>query len=218
MNGKVKIKSSYILFIIFILLISLTVNVYQNIAYKQYKDDFEQKSYDYLEEIRYRNEAILSILDSSINANSISNDELFVLYKNYNGISDTKIDLWEHFLKYKRNPFMRLNSRSNEVRIDNKNQTYWKIGELIYLYLQNDVKENVDNMSLNEKTSKDFLMMRNLASDLNNYYINFYNKYCSGLEGEKRARKVIRESYWVDMLRGIEEVNEKYVDYPFAYE
>lgn len=218
MNNKVRIKGSYILFIVIILLISLVVNVYQGVVYKQYKDEFEQRSYESLEEIRYRNEAILAILDSSINANSISNDELLILYKNYNEISDTKVELWEHFLKYKNNPIMKLNRNGDEVKIDNKNQNYWRIGELVYSYLQNDIKENADSMDLNDKASKDFVMMRNLSSDLNNFYINFYNKNCSGLENEKRAMKIIKNDYWVDMLKGIEDINEKYVEYPFSYE
>lgn len=218
MDNKVRIKGSYILFIVIILLISLVVNVYQGVVYKQYKDEFEQRSYESLEEIRYRNEAILAILDSSINANSISNDELLILYKNYNEISDTKVELWEHFLKYKNNPIMKLNRNGDEVKIDNKNQNYWRIGELVYSYLQNDIKENADSMDLNDKASKDFVMMRNLASDLNNFYINFYNKNCSGLENEKRAMKIIKNDYWVDMLKGIEDINEKYVEYPFSYE
>lgn len=218
MDNKVRIKGNYILFIVIILLISLIVNVYQGVIYKQYKDEFEQRSYDSLEEIRYRNEAILAILDSSINANSISNDELLILYKNYNEISDTKVELWEHFLKYKNNPIMKLNRNGDEVKIDNKNQNYWRIGELVYSYLQNDIKENADSMDLNDKASKDFVMMRNLASDLNNFYINFYNKNCSGLENEKRAMKIIKNDYWVDMLKGIEDINEKYVEYPFSYE
>jgi hypothetical protein len=218
MYNKVSIKGSYILFIVIILLISLTVNVYQNIAYKQYKNEFEQRSYESLEEIRYRNEAILAILDSSINANSISNDELLILYKNYNGISDTKLELWEHFLKYKNNPLMKLKKNSDGVKIDSKNQNYWRIGELVYSYLQKDIKENTDSMNLNDKAAKDFMMMRNLANDLNDFYINFYNKNCTGLEDEKRARKIIENDYWVDMLKGIEEINEKYVEYPFSYE
>lgn len=218
MDNKVRIKGSYILFIVIILLISLVVNVYQGVVYKQYKDEFEQRSYESLEEIRYRNEAILAILDSSINANSISNDELLILYKNYNEISDTKVELWEHFLKYKNNPIMKLNRNGDEVKIDNKNQNYWRIGELVYSYLQNDIKENADSMDLNDKASKDFVMMRNLSSDLNNFYINFYNKNCSGLENEKRAMKIIKNDYWVDMLKGIEDINEKYVEYPFSYE
>lgn len=218
MNNKVRIKGSYILFIVIILLISLAVNVYQSIVYKQYKEEFEQRSYESLEEIRYRNEAILAILDSSINANSISNDELLILYKNYNGISDTKVELWEHFLKYKKNPLMKLKKNGDEVKIDSKNQNYWRIGELVYSYLQNDIKENADSMNLSDKASKDFVMMRNLASDLNNFYINFYNKNCSGLENDKRAMKIIRNDYWVEMLKEIEEINQKYVEYPFSYE
>lgn len=217
MNNKVRVKSSNVLFIISILLISLVLNVYQNITFKQYKDDFEQRSYDNLEEIRYRNEAILAILDSSINANSISNDELLMLYRNYNGISEARVDLWEHFLKYKNNPSINLKRKSNELIIDNKNQIYWKIGELIYSYLQKDIRENTDSIELIDKVSTDFTMMRNLSNDLNNYYINFYNENCSGLEDEKRAKKIIKNDYWVEMLKGIEEINNKYIEYPFVY-
>lgn len=218
MNNKVGIKGNYLLFIVGILLISLVLNVYQNITYKQYKDYFERQSYDNLEEIRYRNESILAILNSSISAKSISNDELLVLYKNYNEISDREVDLWEHFFKYERSPFIKIKGKDSQSINVNKNQNYWRIGELVYTYLQKDIKENVESLQLEGKASSDFVMMKNLSNDLNDFYIEFYSKKCSGLEEEKRAKKIIKNNYWVDMIQGIEEVNERYVDYPFIYE
>ena len=218
MNNKVRINGSYILLIVTVLLISLIVNVYQNITYGKYKEEFQQQFYDDLEEIRYRNEAVLSILDSSVKANSISKDELLTLYKNYNAMANIEVDLWEYYFKYKDNSFMKIDNIENQFTSDNKNQTYWKIAELISSYLQEDINSNNDTVNLTAKKATDFIMMKDLSNDLNNFYIDFYNKNCKNLEDEKRANKVIKEGYWVDMLQGIEEVNEKYVEYPFAYE
>lgn len=218
MNKKIRLNGIYLLFIVSILLLSLLLNIYQNITYRKYKENFEIQSYEKLEEIRYRNESILNILNNSVSVNSISNDELLLLYKNYNKISDIEVDLWEQFFKYKNNLSIRNNSASNESISDNKNQNYWRISELVYSYLQEDIKENSQGIKLSGKSTTDFVMMKSLANDLNNFYNDFYSKNCSGLEDEKKAAQVIKKDYWIDMIQGIEEINEQYIDYPFVYE
>ena len=56
-----------------------------------------------------------------------------------------------------------------------------------------------------------------MASDLNNYFNNFYEENCNVPES-KKEEKMIKEDYWVDILQGIQEVNNKYVEYSFTYE
>ena len=37
----------------------------------------------------------------------------------------------------------------------------------------------------------------------------------SNLESEEKAEKMISKGYWIDILKGIEEINSKYKNYMF---
>ena len=84
MNNKLDKKSSCILTITLILLISLLVNVYQSIAGIEYKKEIGNEINKSIEEIRTRNESILLTLEGCISSQSITSEEILTLYKNYN--------------------------------------------------------------------------------------------------------------------------------------
>ena len=56
------------------------MNIYQAIENKKYTYELGKQNYNKIEEIRYRNESILSILDSCVSAGSVNNIDLFTLY------------------------------------------------------------------------------------------------------------------------------------------
>ena len=77
--------------------------------------------------------------------------------------------------------------------------------------------EKIDVIELEGKVAEDFNTLRSMALDLNNYFNSFYEENCNVPEN-KKEKIMISESYWVDMLQGIQEVNNKYVEYSFTYE
>ena len=60
--------------------------------------------------------------------------------------------------------------------------------------------------------------LKEMAEKLNEYYISFYDENCSNLNEDSRADKIIKHAYWLDILKGIQNINEEYIDYEFSSE
>lgn len=113
-----------------------------------------------------------------------------------------------------------MNKRSNSKNIvlntTSKNELYSEIEELLYSYIQNDMTEKIDVIELKGKVLTDFKQLKDMATDLNNYFTEFYSKNCN-VPDSKKEKTMIQEDYWVDILQVMQEVNNKYVEYEFVY-
>ncbi len=218
MKVKTNIKDNCFIVIILILMISLILNIYQNISNKKYFYELGKQNFSNIEEIRSRNESILSILDSCIIAGSVNNVDLLTLYKNYTKISEAELNLWNNYIADD-NILRKFKNKSKDKVLDikPKNEIYSEIEELLYSHIQNDMTEKIDVIELKGKVLEDFKILRSLSYDLNNYFNNFYKENCSVSES-KKEKLIINKEYWIDMLKGIEEINNKYVEYSFTYE
>ncbi len=214
MNKEIDKKSSCILTITLILLISLSVNVYQSLTGSSYKKEVGNEIYKSIEEIRTRNESILLTLDGCITSQSITKEEILTLYKNYSLINIAELNLWEKYLKNIEDSWFKKN---NKVALteSSQNEVFANIEELIYNLLLNYMSGNMDSIILDEKLSMDISVMKEIAYDLNTYISSFMEEKLKNLEGEEKAEKIIRKGYWIDILKGIEEINNKYKNYMF---
>lgn len=205
--------------IVVILMISFTANIYQSILNKKYCYELGKQNYSKIEEIRFRNESILSILDSCVTAESVNNGDLLTLYKNYSKISEAELSLWNNYLADDNKTLRGFKNKGKNIVVNTKtkNELYSEIEELIYSYIQNDMTEKIDVIELKGKAADDFKTLRSMALDLNNYFNSFYEENCNVPESKKEDI-MIKEDYWVDILQGIQEVNNKYVEYSFTYE
>lgn len=205
--------------IVVILMISFTANIYQSILNKKYCYELGKQNYSKIEEIRFRNESILSILDSCVTAESVNNGDLLTLYKNYSKISEAELNLWNNYLDDDNKTLRGFKNKGKNIVVNTKtkNELYSEIEELIYSYIQNDMTEKIDVIELKGKAADDFKTLRSMALDLNNYFNSFYEENCNVPESKKEDI-MIKEDYWVDILQGIQEVNNKYVEYSFTYE
>lgn len=219
MKIKTNIKDNCFMIIVVILMISFTANIYQAILNKKYCYELGKQNYNKIEEIRFRNESILSILDSCVTAESVNNGDLLTLYKNYSKISEAELSLWNNYLADDNKTLRGFKNKAKNIVVNTKtkNELYSEIEELIYSYIQNDMTEKIDVIELNGKAANDFKTLRSMALDLNNYFNSFYEENCNVPESKKEDI-MIKEDYWVDILQGIQEVNNKYVEYSFTYE
>lgn len=219
MKIKTNIKDNCFIIIILILMISFTVNIYQAILNKKYCYELGKQNYSRIEEIRFRNESIFSILDSCVTAESVNNGDLLTLYKNYSKISEAELSLWNNYLADDNKILRKFKNKGKNIVVNTKtkNELYSEIEELIYSYIQNDMTEKIDVIELKGKVADDFKTLRSMAMDLNNYFNSFYEENCNVSNSEKE-KVMINEDYWVDILQGIQEVNNKYVEYNFTYE
>ena len=174
MKVKTNIKDNCFIVIILILMISLILNIYQNISNKKYFYELGKQNFSNIEEIRSRNESILSILDSCIVAGSVNNVDLLTLYKNYTKISEAELNLWNNYIADD-NILRKFKNKSKDKVLDikPKNEIYSEIEELLYSHIQNDMTEKIDVIELKGKVLEDFKILRSLSYDLNNYF-NMY--------------------------------------------
>ena len=214
MDNKIDKKSSCILTITLILLISLLVNLYQSLTGITYKKELGNEIYKSIEEVRTRNESILLTLDGCITSQSITKEEILTLYKNYNLINIAELNLWEKYLK---SIEVSLFKKDNKVDLteSSQNEVFANIEELIYNLLLNYMSDNMDSIKLDDKLSMDISVMKEISNELNNYINSFMEEKLSNLEGEENAEKMISKGYWIDILKGIEEINSKYKNYMF---
>ena len=219
MKIKTNIKDNCFMIIVVILMISFTANIYQSILNKKYWYELGKQNYNKIEEIRFRNESILSILDSCVTAESVNNGDLLTLYKNYSKISEAELNLWNNYLDDDNKTLRGFKNKGKNIVVNTKtkNELYSEIEELIYSYIQNDMTEKIDVIELKGKAADDFKTLRSMALDLNNYFNSFYEENCN-VPDSKKEKVMINEDYWVDILQGIQEVNNKYVEYSFTYE
>ena len=219
MKIKNNIKDNCFIIIVIILMISFTMNIYQSILNKKYYYELGKQNYSKIEEIRFRNESILSILDSCVTAETVNNMDLLTLYKNYSKISEAELSLWNSYLTEDNKILKSFTNKSKNIVVNTrtKNELYSEIEELIYSYIQNDMTEKMDVIELEGKVADDFNTLRSIALDLNNYFNSFYEENCNVPE-DKKEKTMISKNYWIDILQGIHEVNYKYVEYIFTYE
>lgn len=220
MSNKNRLKDNCFITVIIILMISFTMNIYQSLKTEKYSVELRKQTYSKIEEIKFRNESVLTILDGCITAGSVNNEELLTLYKNYSKISEAEIGLWNDYLSEDNSIFLNKRKKVNKiVAYDTyQNDLYWQIEELVYSYIQNDMREKTEIMELKGKALTDFEVLRDMSYDLNQYFIDFYvEKLNIDATEEKRIEMIIEENYWVDMLRGIQDINNKYVEYSFSY-
>ena len=143
---------------------------------------------------------------------------MLTLYKNYTKISESELNLWNNYIADD-NILRKFKNKSKDKVLDikPKNEIYSEIEELLYSHIQNDMTEKIDVIELKGKVLEDFKILRSLSYDLNNYFNNFYKENCSVSES-KKEKLIINKEYWIDMLKGIGEINNKYVEYSFTYE
>ena len=215
MKDKITKKDKCFIIILIILFISFVLNCYQVMVNKRYKRIIESTCYGNVEEIRIKNESVLSILDRCIKAGNISNEELLKLYKNYSAIASAETNLLEYYLEYKDNPNIKTSNKNVSIENENINGVYWQIEEVIYNYIKSDLSEKAESMKINDEKLEE-VIVKNLLEEYDN--ISFYDENCSNLNEDSRADKIIKHAYWLDILKGIQNINEEYIDYEFSSE
>ncbi|MGG7143018.1 hypothetical protein ACQPVP_06090 [Clostridium nigeriense] len=208
-------KNNSVILIIFVLLVSLLINVYTSIMNSRYKVLIGKETYKSVEEIRNRNESALTTLDQCIKAKSVSNEELLSLYKNYSSMSEEFINLWSNYMNYGKEEIISLNNKSkksNEV----PNEVYTRIESLLFEYLSLEMKNHNEKIILDGEVLANFTTMYNMANELNDYYKEFNETNLKGVDIDKKETTYIKNHYWVDILKGINSIMDSYVNYEFT--
>lgn len=213
---KNKTMTDYMFFISILLVISFVGNILLVLSNMKYKYKVSKLSYENIENIRVRNEKNLSILNEAIEVESLSNENLLLLYKNYNNISDSMINLWNEYSFYRENQYI-----FNKKKINNHNTgIYNEVNGIITEYLASLLNKEMENhfqaLQLKGEVLEKIVNMRELSGRLNEFYNDFYENKIDNLVGKEKEKKIINKGYWIDMLENINAISEEYLEFDFS--
>lgn len=208
-------KNNSILLILTVLIISLLINVYTSIMNSRYKILVGKETYKSVEEIRNRNEGALNILNQSIKAGSISNEELLALYKNYTSMSDEFTNLWSNYKNYGKEEIITI-SKKSKISKEIPNEVYSRIESLLFEYLNSEMKNQNDKIILEGETLNNFSAMNNMSNQLNEFFKEFNQEKFSNKTEEDKEIITIKKNYWIDILNGINSIMDPYINYEFT--
>jgi len=210
-----KLKSKhYFLVTVTILFVSLIFNIVTCMDNIKYKFKVGTESYNNIENIKSRNESNIVVLNSVIEVGTISNMDTFKLYENYKSISDSYINLWSEYSLYEEenNGISFKKIETNKTPLNDVND---KIREYLNAKLEVEMQTKGDKIDIKDGSLEQFKEMKNLAMKIDSYYKEFYSKELNGAQDEDKMNKMIKNYYWIDILKEMNEINEGYVNMDF---
>lgn len=197
--------------IIGVLILSVLVNIYMFSKINNYKYSIGKESYSLIEDIKQRNESNMNILSKSIEKESIKNDEILTLYRNYDIISTETIELWQQYNTYTQND---ISIFSKNIKTDKvvENDIHGKIEEYMLSALKNEMKNEKTKLLLEDNNLECFKSMYDMSERLYIYFNDFNKNELNNIEGEEKEKKIIKKHYWIDMLEGIYDISNDYAD------
>jgi len=207
----------YIMLIAVLLIVSVIVNIYALFKLNDYKYKIGQQSYIKIEDVKQRNESNMDILSKSIENGSIKNEELLKLYRNYDVISSDIMDLWQQYGAYTQNSLL-IFSKKIETNKIMENDIHGKIKEYMLSVLNREMKNEKIKLQLENEDMQSFKDMYEISSRIYAYLNKFNEETLKGTTGEDKEKKVIKEHYWIDMLEGIYDISDDYVNVQWKIE
>ena len=207
----------YVMIIAIVLIVSIIMNIYAVVKLNNYKYKIGQQSYIKIEDVKQRNESNMDILLKSIEQGSIKNEDLLKLYKNYDVITGDIIELWQQYGSYTQSSISILskNIKTNKIM---ENDIHGKIKEYTLSVLNREMRNEKSKLQLQSQDLQSFKAMYEISSRIYEYLNKFNEETLKGATGEDKEKKVIKEHYWIDMLAGIYNISEDYVNLQWKVE
>ena len=210
-------NKDYMVVIAVLLIISVVVNIYDLFKLSEYKYKIGQQSYIKIEDVKQRNESNMDILSKSIEKGSIKNEELLKLYKNYDVITSDIIDLWQQYGEYKQNSLLIFFKKIETNKIM-ENDIHGKMEEYTLSILNMEMKSQKSELQLGNDYEQSFRDMYEISSRIHEYFNKFNEEKLNKATGQEKEKKVIKEHYWIDMLEGIYDISDDYVNLQWKIE
>jgi len=200
-----------------VLIVSIIMNIYAVVKLNNYKYKIGQQSYIKIEDVKQRNESNMDILLKSIEQGSIKNEDLLKLYKNYDVITGDIIELWQQYGSYTQSSISILskNIKTNKIM---ENDIHGKIKEYTLSVLNREMRNEKSKLQLQSQDLQSFKAMYEISSRIYEYLNKFNEETLKGATGDDKEKKVIKEHYWIDMLAGIYNISEDYVNLQWKVE
>jgi hypothetical protein len=207
----------YVMIIAIVLIVSVIMNIYAVVKLNNYKYKIGQQSFINIEDVKQRNERNMDILLKSIEEGSIKNEDLLKLDKNYDLIASDIIELWQQYGAYTQSsiPIFSKSIKTNKIM---ENDIHGKIKEYTLSVLNREMRNEKSKLQLQGQDLQSFKSMYEISSRIDDYLNKFNEETLMGVTGEDKEKKVIKEHYWIDMLAGIYDISEDYVDLQWKLE
>lgn len=215
MFGKRVVNKNVSIVIIVMLMLSLIFNVAMIVDIIKYKYKVGTEGYNYLEDIRSIHESNAQLLSKAIDTGSIDNMELLKLYKNYSNVTEDVANLWNEYIYYEENKKLvvaKKNIDTSDVTVNDINS---KLEDFFNDMLEMEMKTQSYKVDLVGEKLEDFKVIHSLENEKLNYYTEFCKNELNGAVQDKKKDKIIRHHYWMDILKGYNDINKKYIDYEF---
>jgi predicted AlkP superfamily pyrophosphatase or phosphodiesterase len=201
----------YIMLLSILLIISVIFNIYTLFKLNNYKYKIGQESYTKIEDFRQRNESNMDILSKGVEENSLKSEDLLKLYRNYDAMSGDIIELWQQYGSYTQNttPFFSKIIKTDKMM---ENDIHGKIKEYMLSIINKEMKNEESKIQLKNEDLQSFKDMYEISSRIYEYFNKFNEETMNGIAGEDKEKKVIKEHYWIDMLEGIYNISNDYVN------
>lgn len=214
-------KNSVNLLILF-LFISLCTNVYTSYMNGKYSMRAGRTAYRNLENLKHRNEMNLMIIDDSIKAGSVTNEELLNLYRNYNSLMDSMIVLGTDYVKDENDkllekPIKKVVSYGSIPNI-NPADIVSTLENLLYEYIKIEMVNHDEKIILQGKVLENFTTMKNISNDINNFFKDVYSQKLINVKDENKEKIVIKKGYWKDAYDEMYLILLEYAEYEFSIE
>lgn len=194
-----------------LLIISIMGNIYYFITTKNYRYQSEKHAYTAITDIRDKNEINYNILNKGIQDEFISNVDLLKLYKNYETIDSDFVVLTEQYADYIKGAVPFFHKKIDKPKALDKLE-YDSITEYILSNLNEEMKTDKSGLTLGSDETYYAEVLFKMSDELKSYFENFDNANFQNLDPEKKEKTIITKHYWIDMISGICDVNEKYGD------
>lgn len=208
-------KNNSIFFITAVLFVSLCINVYMSVTKLRYEVLVGKERYKSVEEIRHRNESILNTLNQCIKSASVSDEELLKLYKGYLSMSNEFTSLWSNYKRYKSGKAVSINKKVTKVD-EIPSEVYLRIENLLFEYLNIQMSNGEKGIVLKEKMLDNFISMKELSDEINNFYNEFNLKKFKNITEKDKEITSIKKYYWVEILKNINIIMNSYLNYEFT--
>lgn len=217
MNKKIGRTRDYFAIILGLLLISMVMNIFLSLEESNYKNKVWLSSIKNIEEIRNKNDINLDILDYANKEGKVKYIDLVILYKNFSDVSKNITSLWDEYSFYDKKSI----NIFKESKIDIDKTKLSNTDSRIEVYLRSILEGNnnftEEYFILEGDVLESFSQMYNMSENIKSFYNDFYNENLNDVEHEEKRKKIIKKAYWIDILKGINEINTKYDEEKFDY-
>lgn len=208
-------KKNSMIIIVVTLIISLFLNVYSSLLNSKYKILLGRETYNSLLDIRTKNESSATLLNKCIKAKSINNQEIFTLYKNFSSIDKEFNNLLLKYKNYNNDKKISIGKKVFESN-ENYGDVYKRVENLLYEYMNYQMNNDKEIILLEGNDLNNFLTLESLSRNINQYFMDFDNKYYKNLDEEKKKLLSIRKNHWVEAIKDMSSVMELYLNYEFT--